>query len=186
MILGTAALVLAIPSVGGAGCATTRGTAGLEGPRYQISVRAVDGYPASSRGILGREAGVLQIGDQVVRFWAGTAGEGRDPQLPVIEVDEASLREGLSLDTDPWGSAPETARVQPEGHPSSHARFAERLRMDAVLHRITDDELSRGSARVEVPRPSWSPLGGPVVTVIDLDILRIAKAGQAVRQPGAP
>lgn len=107
---------------------------GRGGPVYAIRVESVNDRRTADSGPISHSACAIQVGDRVARVWL--ADESRGPvQSPVIlEGDAAALRAGV---------------------------LVERSWSQAVVHKVTDEELAAGAAVVYVP-------DGPQPAVVEL------------------
>lgn len=112
---------------------------GRGGAVYAISVESVNGRKTASRGPTGYPACAIQVGDRVAQVWLADESHGDVMSPAVLEGDAAALKDGI---------------------------LVERSWSQAVVHRVTDDELAAGAAVVYVP-------GIPRPTVVELRFERI-------------
>jgi hypothetical protein len=115
---------------------------------YAISVDSVNGRKTADRGPSGYPACAIQVGDRVAQVWLADESRGDVMSPPVLEGDAAALKDGI---------------------------LVERTWSQAVVHRVTDDELAAGAAVVYVP-------GIPRPTVVELRFFRVRLGGRA--RPG--
>lgn len=105
------------------GCATYPAI-GRGGPVYAIRVTSVNGNPTAARGPRAYPACLLQVGDQVVRVWLADPSREAYTSPVVLRADAAALKNGILI---------------------------ERSWSEAVVHEVTDAELTAGAALVYVP-----------------------------------
>ena len=142
-----AALMGVVLGVVMAGCASTLAV-GRGGPVYEVRVATVNGIATANRGPVGHPACVLQVGNQVAQVWLANASN-QDHQSPAVLVaDAVALKEGI---------------------------LVERSWNEAVVHRVTEDELTAGAAVVYVPSARQ-------LTTVELRFDRISPAAGASDQ----
>jgi hypothetical protein len=108
---------------------------GRGGPIYEIAIDSINGRKTASTGSISYPACTIQVGDQVARVWLADPERNDQVDSPtVLRGDAVALREGILI---------------------------ERSWSQAVVHRVTDEELSVGAAVVYVP-------GTPHPTVVEL------------------
>ena len=117
---------------------------GRGGPVYAISVDSVNGRKTADRGPVGYPACALQVGDRVAQVWLADESRGDVMSPAILEGDMAALKEGI---------------------------LVERSWSQAVVHKVTDDELAAGAAVVYVP-------GIPRPTVVELRFVRLRLGGR--------
>lgn len=145
-----AAALTAVLLVGTLSCAHF-GAVGRGGPVYAISVDTVNGRKTADSGPVSYPACAIQVGNRMARVWLADESRG-DVRSPVIlEGDAAALHAGI---------------------------LVERTWSQAVVHKVTDEELAAGAAVVYVP-------GVPQPTVVELRFERIGPAA-AFRQDSDP
>jgi hypothetical protein len=128
-------------------CATALAV-GRGGPVYEIRVATVNGVPTSLRGPSTHPACVLQVGNRVAQVWLA-APEHYDRTSPVVfEADAEALKDGI---------------------------LVERSWNEAVVHQVTDGELSAGAAVVYVP-------GNKHPTTVELRFDPISRLSRSDRQ----
>ena len=116
-------VLLPLLAVALSGCATASAV-GRGGQVYEIRVTSVNGIPTSLRGPANHPACVLQVANRVATVWLA-APDHYDQVSPVVfEADAEALKEGI---------------------------LVERSWNEAVVHEVTDAELSAGAAVVYVP-----------------------------------
>jgi hypothetical protein len=131
------------------GCATVPAV-GRGGTVYEISIAAIDGHPTADRGPAAFPAVTIQVGTSVARVWLAHPSH-LDVTSPVImEGDAAALKDGI---------------------------LVERSWNEAVVYRVTDQDLSAGAALVFVPSPMHPP------TVVELRFDPVGRAGAAAPSP---
>jgi hypothetical protein len=132
-------------------CATAQAV-GRGGPVYEVRVAAVNGLPTALRGPSTHPACVLQVGNRVVQVWLA-APDHYDRASPVaMEADAEALKDGI---------------------------LVERSWNEAVVHSVTDDELSAGAAVVYVP-------GGKRPTTVELRFDLISRLSRRDGQNDLP
>jgi hypothetical protein len=116
------------------GCGHTPAV-GRGGPVYDIAVESINGRKTAPTGSISYPACTIQVGDQVARVWLAGPERGDDVTSPtLLQGDAVALKEGV---------------------------LVERSWSQAVVHRVTDEELAAGAAVVYVP-------GTPSPTVVEL------------------
>lgn len=126
-----------------AGCATAPAV-GRGGPVYEISIASIDGYPTADRGPAAYPAVTIQVGTSVARVWLAHPSH-LDVQSPVImEGDAVALKDGI---------------------------LVERSLNEAVVYRVTDQDLDAGAALVYVPSMMHPP------TVVELRFDPVGRIG---------
>jgi hypothetical protein len=134
----------------GAGACATAPAVGRGGPVYEISIAAVDGQPTAARGPAAFPAITIQVGTEVARVWLAYPSHHHDTVSPVImEGDAEALKDGI---------------------------LVERSWNEAVVYRVTEDDLSTGVAMVYVPSMLHPP------TVVELHFDPAAKPATATSQ----
>jgi hypothetical protein len=132
-----------------AGCATAPAV-GRGGAVYEISIAAIDGYPTADRGPAAFPAITIQVGTRVARVWLAHPSH-QDVTSPVImQGDAVALKDGI---------------------------LVERSLSEAVVYRVTDEDLSAGAALVYVPSMMHPP------TVVELRFDPVGRAGRGVPSP---
>lgn len=119
--------------VAGGGCGHFPAV-GRGGPVYAIRVDTVNGRKTADRGPLSYPACAIQVGDRMARVWVAHDSWGDVPSPVVLQGDAAALKAGI---------------------------LVERTWSQAVVHKVTDEELAAGAAVVYVP-------GLPHPTVVEL------------------
>lgn len=113
---------------------------GRGGPVYAITVDTVNGRKTADRGPLSYPACAIQVGDRMARVWMAHDSRGDDVVSPVVlQADAVALKAGI---------------------------LVERTWSQAVVHKVTDQELEAGAAVVYVP-------GLPRPTVVELRFDRV-------------
>jgi hypothetical protein len=97
---------------------------GQGGQVYEIRVATVDGIPTALRGPANHPACVLQVANRVAPVWLATPDHYDQVSPVVFEADAEALKSGI---------------------------LVERSWNEAVVHEVTDAELSAGAAVVYVP-----------------------------------
>lgn len=133
-----AAGLLTLGLAAGGACATAP-SSGRGGPVYLVRVEAVNGNPTAIRGPSAHPACVLQVGSRVVPVWLAHPADQDRPSPVVMEADARALKEGILI---------------------------ERSWREAVVHQVTDGELSAGAAVVYVPGP-----GKPTTVELAFELL---------------
>lgn len=111
---------------------------------YEVTVESINGRKTAPGGSISYPACTIQVGDQVARVWLADPDRGDDVTSPsVLRGDAMALKDGILI---------------------------ERSWSQAVVHKVTDEELSVGAAVVYVP-------GMPHPTVVELRFLRVPEAG---------
>ena len=136
-----AAVALAVLAV--ASCAHFAAV-GRGGSVYAVAVESVNGRKTATSGPTAYPACSIQVGDRVARVWLANERNDDGPSPAVLEGDATALKDGI---------------------------LVERTWSQAVVHKVTDEELAAGAAVVYVP-------GVPRPTVVELrfDLLRSASA----------
>lgn len=101
---------------------------------YAIRVESVNDRKTAGSGSLSRAACAIQVGDQVARVWLADETRGPVESPVILEGDAAALKAGV---------------------------LVERSWSQAVVHKVTEEELAAGAAVVYVP-------GNPQPTVVEL------------------
>ena len=97
---------------------------GRGGPVYAVAVDSVNGRKTANRGPISYPACAIQVGDRVAQVWLADESHGAVESPTVLEGDAAALKEGI---------------------------LVERTWSQAVVHKVTDEELASGFAVVYVP-----------------------------------
>lgn len=134
---------------GAAGCATAPAV-GRGGPVYEISIAAIDGLPTADRGPAAYPAVTIQVGTSVARVWLANPSHPDVVSPVIMEGDATALKEGI---------------------------LVERSWNEAVVYRVTDQDLSAGAALVYVPSMMHRP------TVVELRFDPIGRAGRSSPSP---
>jgi hypothetical protein len=141
--------LVACVAVAAAGCATAPAV-GRGGPVYEISIAAIDGHPTADRGPAAYPAVTIQVGTRVARVWLAHPSH-HDVTSPVImEGDAVALKDGI---------------------------LVERSLYEAVVYRVTDEDLSAGAALVYVPSMMHPP------TVVELHFDPVGRVGRGTPSP---
>ena len=151
---GVVAVGLVFALVSGLGSCSHFAAVGRGGPVYAIAVDSVNGRKTASTGPISYPACAIQVGDRVARVWIAndTLGDAESPV--VLEGDAFALKEGI---------------------------LVERTWSQAVVHKVTDEELAAGAAVVYLP-------GVPHPTVVELrfELVRGASLSPTGRLPRPP
>jgi hypothetical protein len=135
------------------GCATFPAV-GRGGTVYGISVLTVDGHPTADRGSAAYPACTLQVGTVVARVWLAYESHVDAVSPVIIEGDAEALKDGV---------------------------LVERSWNEAVVYKVTEEDLQAGGAVVYVPSLLHAP------TVIELRFLPVPKGvPSANRQHNLP
>ena len=143
-----AGLVVAV-ALAANGCATVPAV-GRGGPVYEISIAAIDGHPTADRGPAAFPAVTIQVGTTVARVWLAHPSHVEVNSPVIMEGDAAALKDGI---------------------------LVERSWNEAVVYRVTDQDLSAGAALVYVPSMMHPP------TVVELRFDPVGRAGAATPSP---
>lgn len=130
-LLALCVLLSLVSSTGGCGHFPAVGRGGLV---YAITVDTVNGRKTADRGPLSYPACAIQVGDRMARVWLADDSRGDVASPVVLQGDAAALKEGI---------------------------LVERTWSQAIVHKVTDEELEAGAAVVYVP-------GLPRPTVVEL------------------
>jgi hypothetical protein len=118
---------------------------GRGGPVYEITVESINGRKTAPSGSISYPACTIQVGDQVARVWLADVDRGDSVDSPtILRGDTVALKEGILI---------------------------ERSWSQAIVHQVTDEELSVGAAVVYLP-------GTPHPTVVELRFLAVTTAGR--------
>ncbi|HVR60316.1 MAG TPA: hypothetical protein VMU50_00380 [Polyangia bacterium] len=128
-----------------AGCATAPAV-GRGGPVYDISIATIDGYPTADRGPAAYPAVTIQVGTSVARVWLAHPSHLAVVSPVIMEGDATALKDGI---------------------------LVERSWNEAVVYRVTDQDLDAGAALVYVPSMIHPP------TVVELRFDPVARVGPA-------
>ncbi|MEP6654254.1 MAG: hypothetical protein ABJA82_12895 [Myxococcales bacterium] len=129
---------------------------GRGGAVYAIAVDSVNGRKTATTGPISYPACAIQVGDRVAQVWIANDSAGDVESPVVLEGDAFALKDGI---------------------------LVERTWSQAVVHKVTDEELAAGAAVVYVP-------GVPHPTVVELrfELVRgasLAPPGRFRRPPVA-
>lgn len=121
---------------------------------YDITVESVNGRKTAASGSVSYPACTLQVGDRVARVWLADADRGDTVVSPaVLRGDAVALKEeGILL---------------------------ERSWSQAIVHRVTDQELAVGAASVYIP-------GTPHPTDIELRFAPVLSPTRPTAGAGGP
>ena len=126
---------------------------GRGGRIYAVAVDSVNGRRTADNGSIYFPAISIQVGDRFARVWLADQSRGDVTSPVVLEGDAEALKAGI---------------------------LVERTWNEAVVHKVTDEELAVGVAVVYVP-------GTPHPTVVELRFDQVSKplAGRPIRRkPG--
>lgn len=123
---------------------------GRGGPIYAVAVDSVNGRRTADNGSIYFPAIAIQVGDRFARVWLADQNRGDVTSPVVLEGDAAALKEGV---------------------------LVERSWSEAIVHKVTDEELAVGVAVVYVP-------GTPHPTIVELRFDRVQKS--VAGKPVAP
>jgi hypothetical protein len=129
--MGLARLLCALGAV--AGCIHAPAI-GRGGPVYAISVESINGRKTANRGSVSFPACAIQVGDRVAQVWLAYESRADVISPVVLEGDAVALKDGI---------------------------LVERSWTQAIVHKVTDEELAVGAAVVYVP-------GSPRPTIVEL------------------
>lgn len=135
--------------VAAAGCATMPAV-GRGGPVYEISIATIDGYPTADRGPAAYPAVTIQVGTQVARVWLAHPSHVDAVSPVIMEGDAEALKDGI---------------------------LVERSWNEAVVYRVTEQDLNAGAAVVYVPSMSHPP------TVVELRFDPVGRIGPSSPSP---
>jgi hypothetical protein len=124
--LGKARLLIGLAVIALAapsGCAAALAV-GRGGPVYQVRVATVNGNPTALRGPSAHPACVLQVGNRVAPVWLAQPSLLNHESPVALEADAVALKDGI---------------------------LVERSWNEAVVHHVTEAELTAGAAVVYVP-----------------------------------
>lgn len=123
---------------------------GRGGQIYAVAVDSVNGRRTADNGSIYFPAISIQVGDRFARVWLADQSRGDVTSPVVLEGDAEALKAGI---------------------------LVERTWNEAVVHKVTDEELAVGVAVVYVP-------GTPHPTVVELRFDKVSKplAGRPIRR----
>jgi hypothetical protein len=121
---------------------------------YAVAVDSVNGRKTADNGSAYFPAIAIQVGDRFARVWLADQGRGDVTSPVVLEGDAEALKDGI---------------------------LVERSWNEAIVHKVTDDELAVGIAVVYVP-------GTPHPTIVELRFDRVQKpvAGKPLATKAIP
>jgi hypothetical protein len=115
-----------------------------------VAVDSVDGRKTADHGSVSYPAISIQVGDQFARVWLADESHGDVVSPAILNGDAVALKDGVLVERN-WNQA--------------------------IVHKVTDDELAVGYAVVYVP-------GMPKPTIVELRFERLPAPTDVVRTGG--